>query len=173
MKWVLIIVGLLAVLVAVVLLIGTTLPQNHTASRSAHLNAPSDSVWALVTDVEQYPSWRREVDSVAVIQSPDGKLTWREFSGGDKITFEAMTMERPSRFVARIADKGLPFGGSWDYRVEPDGSGSRITITENGEVYSPVFRFISRYVMGHTATLDKYLKSLAAKLGDSYEARAG
>jgi uncharacterized protein YndB with AHSA1/START domain len=173
MKWVLIIAGVLAVLVAVVLLIGTTLPQNHTASRAAHFNAPADSVWALITDVEQYPSWRRELDSVEVIQSPDGKLTWREVSGSDKITFEAMTMERPSRFVARITDKGLQFGGSWDYHIEPDGSGSRITITENGEVYNPVFRFVSRYVMGHTATLDKYLKSLAAKLGDGYAAPAG
>lgn len=173
MKWVWIVLGVLAVAVAVVLVVGATLPQSHTASRTARLNAPPDSVWALIADVERYPSWRSEVDSVETVQSPDGKVSWREISGSDKITFEAETMERPSRLVARIADKGLPFGGSWDYRIEPEGAGSRITITENGEVYNPVFRFVSRYVLGHTATLDKYLKSLAAKLGDRYQPPAG
>ena len=67
-----------------------------------------------------------------------------------------------------IADKGIPFGGSWDYRIAPDGTGSRITITENGQVYNPIFRFVSRYVLGHTATLDKYLTALAARVGDTY-----
>jgi hypothetical protein len=70
--------------------------------------------------------------------------------------------------VTVIADKGIPFGGSWDYRIIPEGAGSRITITENGEVYNPIFRFVSRYVIGHTATLDKYLSALATKVGDTY-----
>ncbi|MGH9420710.1 MAG: hypothetical protein ACRD3J_12105, partial [Thermoanaerobaculia bacterium] len=74
----------------------------------------------------------------------------------------------PSHFVTVITDKGIPFGGSWDYRILPDGTGSRITITENGEVYNPIFRFVSRFVIGHTATLDKYLSALAAKVGDTY-----
>lgn len=173
MKWILIVVGVVVALVALVMVIGTTLPQNHSASRSTHLSAPPDTVWRLITDVEGYPAWRSDVDSVERLQSPSGSMTWREISGGDRITLEAVTVEPPSHLVARIADKGLPFGGSWDYRLEPDGSGTRITITENGEVYNPVFRFVSRYVMGHTATIDKYLKNLAAKTGDAYSPASG
>jgi len=168
-KWVLIVLAVLAALVAVVLVVGMRLPQNHTASRTMRLSVPPDSVWRLITDVERYPTWRSDVDSAQAVQSPAGNLMWSEISGTDKVTFEAVTVEPPSRFVARIADKGLPFGGHWDYRIEPDGSGSRLTITENGEVYNPVFRFASRYFMGHTATIDKYLKSLAAQTGDRYE----
>jgi hypothetical protein len=62
----------------------------------------------------------------------------------------------------------LPFGGWWEYVIAPAGSGSRVTITEHGEVYNPIFRFVSRYVMGQTKTLDSYLTALAAKLGDRY-----
>jgi hypothetical protein len=51
--------------------------------------------------------------------------------------------------------------------IVPDGSGSRITITENGEIYNPIFRVVSR-AMGYTSTLDAYLESLAVKLGDQY-----
>ena len=38
-------------------------------------------------------------------------------------------------------------------------------ITEDGEVYNPVFRFVSRAVMGHTAMLDAYLKALGKAVG--------
>jgi hypothetical protein len=48
------------------------------------------------------------------------------------------------------------------------GSGIMVTlITENGEVYNPIFRFVSRFIMGHTATLDAYLKSLTTALGEN------
>ena len=167
MRWLLIIVAVLVALVGAVAVIGMALPQNHTASRSAHVNASPDSLWEIITDVEQYPSWRKDVDSVQRIEAP--QLTWREIAGSDRITYQATAFQKPGNFVAHIADKGLPFGGSWDYRIEPEGTGSKLTITENGEVYNPIFRFVSRYVIGHTATIDKYLAALAVKTGTTKE----
>ena len=38
-------------------------------------------------------------------------------------------------------------------------------ITEQGEVYNPVFRFVSRFIMGHTATASAFLTSLGARFG--------
>ncbi len=69
--------------------------------------------------------------------------------------------------MTRIADIGLPFGGTWDISISPEGTGSRITITENGEIYNPVFRVMSK-LMNQTATIDSYLTGLAGKLGDTY-----
>jgi hypothetical protein len=66
--------------------------------------------------------------------------------------------------VNRIADPKLPFGGSWTYEVSAAGSGTELNITENGEVYNPLFRFVSRFIMGHTATIEKYQRDLAARL---------
>jgi hypothetical protein len=171
MKWLLIIVTALAVIVLGVTLAGLALPQNHVAQRSTHFSAPPDKVWATITDVAAYPTWRSDVASVQMLQADGGNVAWREVSSrGNKLAYEATTSEPPTHLVTLITDKGIPFGGSWDYRVAPDGTGSRITITENGEVYNPIFRFVSRYIMGHTATIDAYLKSLAAKLGDTYVA---
>ena len=163
MRWLLILVAVFVVLVGAVALIGMTLPQNHTASRSAHVNASPDSLWEIITDVERYPTWRKDVDSVQRVEAP--RLTWREMLGSDRVTYEATAFEKPGNFVAHITDKGLPYGGSWHYRIEPDRTGSKLTITENGEVYNPIFRFVSRYLMGHTATIDKYLAALAVKTG--------
>jgi hypothetical protein len=41
-------------------------------------------------------------------------------------------------------------------------SGTELTITENGEVYNPLFRFVSRFIMGHAATIEKYQRDVAA-----------
>jgi hypothetical protein len=166
MKWLLIVVAVLVLIVGAVALIGYTLPQNHTASRSAEFSPAPDSVWAIVTDVARYPSWRKDVESVEII--PGQALSWREIVGRGRMTYEATVFEKPSHFVSHIADKGLPFGGSWDYRIEPSGTGSKLTITENGEVYNPIFRFVSRFVMGHATTIDKYLAALAVRTGDTY-----
>jgi uncharacterized protein YndB with AHSA1/START domain len=167
MRWLLIVIGVLVAVVAAVVVIGMTLPQNHTAARTAYLPAAPDSVWNLITAVERYPSWRKDVTTVESMPGTPA-LTWRETAGGDRITYEATTVERPSHFVTRIADKGLPFGGSWDYRLQPEGQGTAVTITEHGEVYNPLFRFVSRYMMGHTASIDRYLTALAATTGGKY-----
>jgi hypothetical protein len=37
-----------------------------------------------------------------------------------------------------------------------------LTITERGEVYNPFFRFVSRYVMGHTQSIDEFMAALRA-----------
>jgi Polyketide cyclase / dehydrase and lipid transport. len=164
MKWLLIVVVALAAVIAGVTAVGAALPQNHTSERSAHLPASPVKVWSIITDVPKYPAWRADVASVELLPGDSGRLAWREVSPkGNKLAYEATTSEAPSHFVTLITDKGIPFGGSWDYRIDPDGSGSRITITEHGEVYNPVFRFVSKFVIGHTATIDKYLGSLAAR----------
>src|SRR4051794_9189168 len=132
MKWLLIVVGILAGVVVIVTVIGATLPQNHVATRSAHLSVPADKVWSIVTEPQAYPSWRSDVASVEMLSGPDGgNVSWREVSPrGNKLAFDATIVEAPSHFVTVIADKDIPFGGSWDYRIAPDGTGSRITITE-------------------------------------------
>ncbi|MGH9763547.1 MAG: LIC10604 family protein, partial [Blastocatellia bacterium] len=72
----------------------------------------------------------------------------------------------------RIADANLPFGGSLKYEIEKAGDGIIITITEDGEVYNPVFRFVSRFIMGHSATIEGYLKDLGNKFGEQVKIEA-
>lgn len=168
MKWLTTIIVVLLVAGVAVFLVGTMLPQDHTASRTTHLSQPPERVWATITDVAAFPSWRKEVDSATQLPPHAGKMVWREISKHqNKLTYEAETSVPPAHLVTRIVDRGLPFGGSWDYVISPDAGGSKITITENGEIYNPAFRVVSR-VMGQTASIDAYLGALAARLGDRY-----
>jgi hypothetical protein len=64
----------------------------------------------------------------------------------------------------KIADPDLPFGGTWTYTLTPAGTGTRLQITEEGAVHNVLFRFVSRFVIGHTASIDRYLADLQAIL---------
>jgi len=163
-----IVVLLLAVVVGlglIVVVVGYLLPVKHVAIVSAQIPATPEQVWSALTDVAAYPKWRGDVTSIEMLPADSGHVAWRERGKNDAISFAIEQAEPPRRLVTRITDKSLPFGGGWEYTVTPEGSGSRVQITEHGEVYNPVFRFVSRFIMGHTATASAYLKALGARFG--------
>ena len=163
-----IVVLLLAVVVGlglIVVVVGYMLPVKHVATVAARVPATPEQVWAVLSDVAAYPTWRGDVTSVEMLPADSGHVAWREHGKSDAISFAMEQAERPRRLVTRITDKSLPFGGTWEYIVTPDGAGSHVQITEHGEVYNPVFRFVSRFIMGHTATASAYLKALGARFG--------
>jgi uncharacterized protein YndB with AHSA1/START domain len=92
---------------------------------------------------------------------------FREHQGNEAVTYRVEKIDAPRVLVTRIADTNLPWGGSWTYELTPAGEGTLLTITERGEVYNPIFRFMSRFVFSHTATIDTYLRALGAKLGEA------
>ena len=148
----------IVLVVAVVTTIGYALPQEHVAVVTRFVPMPPAAVFARITDAERYPDWREDVERVEVISLTP--LKWREHSGGDTITFEMTESVPATRVVSRIADPDLPFGGTWTYDLRADGTGTHVTITERGEVYNPIFRFLSRFVFGHTGTMETVLDGL-------------
>ena len=169
MKWMLVAGIVLAAIILAVVVVGTLLPRDHVATVGARIPEPPDSVWRTIADVADHPTWRDGVTRVELLAPIEGKTSWREHSTNRAILMVADVAEPPRRLVTRIADDRLPFGGTWEFVVEPAGdNASTVTITERGSVYNPVFRFMSRFVFGHTATMDAYLRSLGRKFaGDS------
>ena len=141
LKIVLIAIAALVVLVAIVAAVGALLPRDHVASRSATFRARPETIFPLIASLEI--GKRDDVPIAIVEQRP------------------------PEHLVTRIADPGLPFGGTWTFELAPAGDGSRLTITERGYVTNPIFRFVSRVVLGHDATMASYLRELAARLGEA------
>ena len=166
MIWVISIVGVIVAIVAVVAVVGFMLPQGHVVSRSVTLNQPPQVIFDTITDWRSFPSWREGVKSVKERSGEAGRSSWIEVVGVGEIPMEVMESDSPKKLVAKIADPNLPFGGTWTYDIQPtSGGGSTLTITENGEVYNPIFRFMSKFIFGHTATMDDYLRSIKRKFG--------
>jgi len=165
MRIVLLLLAVVVGLGLVIVVVGFLLPVKHEATVSAVIPAAPEQVWAALTDVATYPKWRGDVTSVEMLPTDSGQVAWREQGKNGAISYATELAEPPRRLVTRITDKSLPFGGSWEYVITGDGAGSRVRITEHGEVYNPVFRFVSRFIMGHTSTVSAYLKALGARFG--------
>lgn len=75
--------------------------------------------------------------------------------------------EPPHRLVLEIVATDLPYSGNWTWEITPSGSGALVTVTERGVVDNPIFRFLSRFVFGQTATMEAYLKALGRRHGEA------
>jgi uncharacterized protein YndB with AHSA1/START domain len=165
MRWMIWIVVGIAVIAVLVVIVGYSLPKAHSVTRATTVPLAPDAVYTLLTEVDQYPRWRPGVKWLQRHADRDGRPAWTEEASGMKIPLHFERMERPSLLVTRIADPELPFGGTWTYRIAPVAGGSMVTITEDGEVYNPFFRFMSRFVFGHSATLDEFVANLETRTG--------
>ncbi len=138
MKWIAVGAGGLALLVAGIAMVGAMLPRAHRASRTLRLKHSPPEVWPVLLEATRTSSTPVDVlESVA-----------------------------PSRLVTRVTEAEKNFGGTWTITIAPVPSGSEVTIIEDGWVANPIFRAISRLVIGHHATMDGILKKVAASLNE-------
>ena len=170
MKIFLALLGALVLVLVIVTLVGALLPKHHLATRTAAFKATPEELFHFISGPQE---WRTDLKNYQAFEE-GGRAMRRETSkNGQTLTMELVESEPPWLLKSRIADKNLPFGGSWTYRIEPQNDGCSLTITEDGEVYNPVFRFVSRFVIGHTRTIDNYLLMLNKAVGKNPASQAG
>jgi len=116
----------------------STLPRTHKASRTLRVKRPPADVWPVVIQVTQ----------------------------ASDVPVDVLDSQPPHRLVTRVTEKEKNFGGTWTIDLTPVGEGSTVTIAEDGWVANPIFRFVSRVVIGHHATMDGVLKQVAKGLDE-------
>jgi hypothetical protein len=152
-----------------VVVVGWLLPKRHVASRSAWYHATAEQLFALITGAQ---TWRSDVLRCESVQDAGGRQLLRETSrSGEDITYEVLDRNPPWSITRRIVTKGLPYSGTWRYSIKAEAGVTILRITEDGEVYNPVFRFMSRFVLGHTASIDAYLRALGKATGQDIEVK--
>jgi Polyketide cyclase / dehydrase and lipid transport len=145
-------------LILAVVVTGLLLPKRHVASRSASYRATPEHLFALITGPQD---WRPDVVRCEAVPDANGLELIRETTrDGETVTYEVLDRMPPKSVKRRIATQNLPYSGTWTYSLQPNGEGTVVRITEDGQVYNPMFRFMSRFVFGHTRTMDSYLRAL-------------
>lgn len=162
-------VGAVVFVAIVANIIGWRLPLGHRCTVRARYGQPQTKVWQVVTQMSDAPNWRSRLRQVERLPDHDGKQVWVEVSRFGRMPLVFEEMQPPHRLVMRIADDSLPFGGTWTYEVEALEGGCTLTITEDGIVRKPFFRFMSRYVFGYDGTMRRYLRDLGKKLGEKVQ----
>jgi hypothetical protein len=167
MKMTLILLGLGLGIVGLVVVIGYMLPVSHLASRTIKLRVPADRVWTAISDFKGSVGWRDDLKSVEQVEHRPGVFAWKEIGkNGDSLTYLILEATPETKLVRKVADEGIPFGGTWTFEMNGENEGTLLTVTENGEVYNPIFRFVSRFVFGHYASIDKYFAQLKRHFGE-------
>ena len=137
-KWLGIIVAVLVAIPVVLAAIGMFLPKGHVASRRIAINAPPDRVFAAISDP-------------ARISASDPPVLVEESLPN-------------TRMVTRVAPN-LSFGGTWTFELKPtSGGGTELTITEDGEIYNPIFRTLQKLFFSPYKTIDTYQADLVRGL---------
>ena len=160
------IIVVLVLLAGIVALVGSRLPKEHVASRSIFLRRSPPEVYAVVRDFASAPKWRADVTQVDIETQPNGSIYFREVGSNDTVNYELVEDVPAQRMVTKIRDTDLGYSGQWTYTFAAENGGTRLTIREDGVVSNIFFRFMSRYVFGHTATIDSYLAALARRFGE-------
>src|SRR3954471_16953011 len=137
MKWIPFIVGGLVVLVVAIVAIGSMLPRNHKASRTLRVKRSPAEVWPVLMQA----------------------------TAASSVPVDVLESQPPHRLVTRVTEKEKNFGGTWTIVIAAVPEGADLTITEDGWVANPIFRFVSRFVIGHHSTMDAMLKKVNSELG--------
>jgi len=168
MKWVLIGFGGLVGLIALMALIGALVSRDHRATSTVTLRQPRDSVWKVVRDLGNITTWWPAMEKAERLPDRDGHEVWRQKMSGFDVPIIVMESAPPRRLVTQIdPTAGGAFGGTWTYELASEGNGTRISVTEAGWISNPIFRFMSRFLFGYYGSLDKYLKALGSRFGET------
>lgn len=149
MKWLKRIAFTLVVVVALLFLIGLLLPSGFKVQRSTQIAAPPEKIYALIVDPRQWKNWtvwnRRDPAMTMTYAGPDSgagaKWTWQsKTEGNGEMTFTAAVPGQRIDYSLTFPDFGMTSRGQ--LRLEPDGAGTRVTWTNEGDMgTNPIDRY--------------------------------
>jgi ribosome-associated toxin RatA of RatAB toxin-antitoxin module len=121
---------------------------------SMAIRAPLDVVYALAKDVEQFPRFMPDLDSVRVLER-DGNRTVTEWSGraqGRRIRWVEVDEWDDARYVCTFRQREGDFDryeGTWSFEAAPEGCRTRLAVDFelNVPLIGPVLSNLVRSLM--------------------------
>src|SRR5258708_39635988 len=105
-------------------------------SLSTRLDASREEVFSLVTDISRLPDWNRAItDVVEAPERLDTGAVWKvrlHALGQSWVSKSTVSVldRAEGRFAYRSqSDDGNPSYADWEWHIEPDGTGSAVTVS--------------------------------------------
>ena len=168
MKILLRIILVLIVLVGAVYLYALSIPAHQTHARTTTLKQTPEAVFALLTDLPNFPKWSRNMEKIEMLPPIDGKEATRQTfkKGNMQMTIITSESTPPKHLVRSMGDIGGPFEGSWTYEITPTADGSQIVLTEQMTMNNACFRLMVK-LCGPTKYMDEHLEDMAKHFGET------
>ncbi len=124
------VVGFLILLILSIYGIGSTLPIEHSASLEKVFSTSPQTIYSVIRDFKQYPSWRPNLKNIEEISS----TSWKETDSYNEIlTYSFVQDQKNEKIESKIMDENKPFSGSWAFEIIPFYSGTELKITETAK----------------------------------------
>jgi uncharacterized protein YndB with AHSA1/START domain len=161
------IILVLIVLAGAAYLYALSIPAHQTHTRTTTLKQTPDAVFALLTDLPNFPKWNHNMVKIEMLQPINGKEATRQtFKGNMQMTIITSESTSPKHLVRSMGDIGGPFEGSWTYEISPTADGSQIVLTEQATMNNAFFRLMAK-LFGPTKYMDEHLEDMAKNFGET------
>ncbi|SRR6266446_324739 len=157
----------LIVLAVAAYLYALSIPAHQTHTRTTTLKQTPEAVFALLTDLPNFPKWNRDMVKIEMLPLIDGKEATRQtFKHNMQMTIITSESAPPKHLVRSMGDNTGPFEGSWTYDISPTADGSQIVLTEQMTMNNPCFRLMAK-LFSPTKYMDKHLEGMAKNFGET------
>ena len=144
-----------------------SIPAHQTHTRTTTLKQTPEVVFALLTDLPNFPTWNRNMVKIEMLPPVDGKEATRQtFKGNMQMTIITSESAPPKHLVRSMGDNSGPFEGSWTYDISPTPEGSQVVLTEQMTMNNAFFRLMAR-LFGQTKHIDEHLEGMAKHFGET------
>ena len=146
------------IMVAALYVYAIKIPAEQKVSVTRTINAPQEAIWKTITDWDQQPKWRDDLESVTVVN--ENRFIEKP-KKGNPIEFEVISSQPFSRLELSLKSS---FTGTYIIELEKIDS-STTKVTEEYALYtaSPVDRLMARLFFDLESFAHKYLEQLEAQ----------
>ena len=152
-------------LVAGAYMMGTNLPEDHTATASGLVQASPERVNELLSDYSAQENWRH--GPLILVRGPVkpklGEHCWLEGWLLTKVIFCTADDAQPTHRVVQTEASKIPFDATWTFDLVPAGLATNLTITEQTTIDPPLWRFFGQYILRSHTAATQYLRDVQAE----------
>lgn len=167
--------ALVATPVATVLLlagVGHLLPRQQGATVTREFAEPPEVVWQLLSDLDNQPSWRRNLTRVERLPDQGGRPAWIEYHGEVPEAVRLADVRAPLRLVTeRLSETTGPVPARWVWELAAAGEGSRLSLTRQVVVDAPLARAIGFVFQAPRREAERVLADISSRLASLDRAR--
>jgi uncharacterized protein YndB with AHSA1/START domain len=161
------IILVLIALAGVAYLYARSIPAHQTRTRTTTLKQTPDAIFALLTDLPNFPKWNHNMEKIEMLPPIDGKDATRQtFKGNMAMTIITSESTPPKHLVRSMGDNSGPFEGSWTYEITPTADGAQVVLTEQSTMNNTFFRLMAK-LFGPTKYMDEHLQDMAKHFGET------
>lgn len=112
-------------------------------SKTEVIPANVEQVWDYLSDFPDWKNRRKEIISIEILEADAEKvpLRWKQkTSMNGFLLFERGDFIPNQKLETKIIDSSFQLTGRWVYTLEPQGNTTRVTLTEESKINSPMIR---------------------------------